>query len=160
MDIETTSCAYWVFVSFFFFFFILIVLGGRFLHVPEKVIASYKGTATITIRFNISEDTQDVTTPDRKFKQILVEYTDKNNQDIVIATGTNSEFFLNRSPFKDRSKTNYTILDADNGIFELEIGDLAYNDDMNIKTILLYNNAIVDKIDSESSLTYLIIQGK
>ena len=84
MDIETTSCAYWVFVSFFFFFFILIVLGGRFLHVPEKVIASYKGTATITIRFNISEDTQDVTTPDRKFKQILVEYTDKNNQDLSL----------------------------------------------------------------------------
>lgn len=98
-----------------------------------------------------------MTPSNRKFKTVIVEYKDQNDQSISIATGTNSEFFLNKSPFKERSKTNYTILDANNGIFELTIGDLAYRDDVTMKTILLYDES--NELQSEQDFTNLIVQG-
>ena len=135
----------------------IVVSGGRFLHAPEKVIALYKGTATIRIRYNITSDAQDAAPVTRKFKQLLVEYA---KDETLIATGTTAEFTLNASPFKERANTNRTMLDANNELFELTIGDLAYNDDIQIKTILFYQDpSTTAAFDTESTVTNLIVEG-
>ena len=141
--------------------FLLTVSAGRFLHAPVNVTASYKGTARINIRYNLTS-AEDLTPVGRTFKQLLFEYTDKSTGNVIIvATGNTNEFTLNTSPFKTRATTNLTLLQGgDSQWFEISLGDLSYNDDLQFEIILIYedpSNSV--RFDSESVVTHLIVKG-